>query len=237
MPEVKKRNVKKKRNHVFITNFNGNPNVGLYGFATSKYCLIGRDVPEKDIPQIEEVLNVKTIPMTIAGTSLLGVFLSGNSKCLLVPKIAFSQELEILDKHKIKYALIDTKHTCLGNNIICNDEGCVVSEEYGEREIKQFKKALGIEVERAKIADLSTLGSLAVHANKYLLCHHDILEQEADILKKMLKVNVSTGTVNGGIPFVGSGILSNDHGFIIGDHSGGPEITNADESLGFIGEK
>src|SRR3989338_10042705 len=100
-----------KREHVLIASFNSNPNVGLYGYANDKYCLIGREVPEKLHKKIEEVLNVKTLVMTIAGTSLLGVFLSGNNKMLLVPSIAFPQELELLDKHKIKYKVIETKFT------------------------------------------------------------------------------------------------------------------------------
>lgn len=224
-----------KRDHVLVANFNSNPNVGLYAFATDKYCLIGREVPEKYIAKIEEVLNVKTIEMTIAGTSLLGVFLNGNNKCLLVPKIAFPHELEILDKHKIKYKLIDTKFTCLGNNIICNDKGCLISTEYGEKELKQIREALKIPVEKAKIANHSTLGSLAVHSGKYLLCHHDILEHEAEIIQKMLNVEITTGTINMGVPFIGSGIFANKYGFVIGEASGGPEIINADQALGFTG--
>ncbi len=227
---------KKRRRHVLVTNFNSNPNLGLYAFATDKYCLIGTEVPEKLLPEIEEVLDVPIIKISIAGTSLLGVFLNGNNKCLLVPKIAFPNELEELDRHKIKYKLIDTKLTCLGNNMICNDKGCVVSEEYGEREIKAIKEALKIDVVRAKIAELNTLGSLAVHTKKGLLCHHEILEHEAELLKKILKVEIFTGTVNMGVPFIGSGIICNNKGYIIGDASGGPEIVNADESLGFLGK-
>ncbi|HEY9703960.1 MAG TPA: translation initiation factor IF-6 [Allocoleopsis sp.] len=225
---------KSKRRHVLITNFNSNPNVGLYCYACDKYCLIGSDVPEELVEDIKEVLNVPVIRLNIAGTGLLGVFLSGNNNCLLVPKIAFTNELEILDKNKIKYKLIDTKLTCLGNNIICNDNGCLVNSEYGEREIKAMKEALKVEVIKAKIAEHSTLGSLAVHTNEGLLCHHEVLEHEAKLLKKVLKVEVFTGTVNMGVPFIGSGIVCNNNGFIIGDASGGPEIVNADESLGFI---
>jgi len=222
------------REHVLITNFNGNPNVGLYGFATDKFCLLGRDAPEKLHAKISEVLDVPIIMMSIAGTSLVGIFVNGNKNCLIIPKIAFPQELEILDKHKIKYRLIDTKFTCLGNNIICNDKGCIVSNEYGEKEIKQIKDALKVDVVKSKIAELNTLGSLAVHTKKRLLCHHEILEQEAEIIKKVLKVEVYTGTINMGVPFIGSGVLCNNKGFIIGDASGGPEIINVDESLGFL---
>jgi len=226
---------KSKRRHVLVTNFNSNPNIGLYGYATDKYGLIGTEVPEDIAKEIGEVLDVPIIRMNIAGTSLLGVFLNGNNNCLLVPKIAFTNELEILDRHKIKYRLIDTKLTCLGNNIICNDNGCLVSNEYGEKEIKIFKDALKVNVVKAKIAGLSTLGSLAVHTKKGLLCHHEVLEHEAKLLNKILKVEVFTGTVNMGVPFIGSGILCNNKGFVIGDASGGPETVNADEALGFIG--
>ncbi|MGV8087036.1 MAG: translation initiation factor IF-6 [Candidatus Woesearchaeota archaeon] len=226
---------KTKRRHILVTNFNSNPNVGLYCYATDKYCLIGTEVPEELISEIEEVLNVPSIRLNIAGTSLLGVFLSGNKNCLLVPAIAFETELAVLKTHKIKYQLIDTKLTCLGNNIICNDKGCLVSSEYSDKEIKIFEKVLKVEVAKTKIAELNTLGSLAVHTKKGILCHHEILEHEAELLKKILKVEVFTGTVNMGVPFIGSGIVCNNKGFIIGDASGGPETVNADEALGFIG--
>ncbi len=225
---------KKTRDHILITNFNSNPNVGLYGYATDKYCLLGREVPEKEAQAIAKILDVPIIPLTIAGTSLLGIFLTGNKHCLLVPGVAFPQELEILKKHKINYRLIDTKLTCLGNNVICNDHGALISNEYGERELKAMHDALKVEVVRAKIASMNTLGSLAVHTKKGMLCHHDILEHEAALITQIMKVEVMTGTVNLGVPFVGSGILCNNHGFVIGDASGGPEIMNADEALGFI---
>ncbi len=223
-----------KRRHVLVTNFNSNPNVGLYCYATDKYCLVGTEVPENLHSEIEEVLGVPIIQLSIAGTSLLGVFLSGNKNCLLVPNIAFDTELAILNKNKIKYVLVDTKLTCLGNNIICNDKGCIVSSEYTDKEIKLFEKSLKVTVAKAKIAELNTLGSLAVHTKKGILCHHEILEHEAELLKKILKVEVFTGTVNMGVPFIGSGIVCNNKGFIIGDASGGPETVNADEALGFI---
>lgn len=220
-----------KREHALIVNFNSNPNVGLYGFATDKYCLIGGEVPEKFYSKIGEVLGVKVIPLTIAGTSLLGVFLNGNNKILLVPSIVFPQELEVLNKNKIKYAIIDTKYTCLGNNLIITDKAGIASNDYGQKDLKQFKDALGFDIISAKIANHSTLGSLAVHNKNGILCHHDILENEAKLLKKILKLEINTGTVNMGSPFVGSGILCNSKGMLIGDLSGGPEIVNADQAL------
>ncbi|GIU69663.1 MAG: translation initiation factor 6 [Candidatus Woesearchaeota archaeon] len=220
-----------KREHVLITSFNGNPNVGLYGYANDKYCLIGTEVPDKIYKKIEEILAVKVIPITIAGTSLIGVFVNGNSKKLLVPNIIFPHEIAILEKNKIPFAIIDTKYTCLGNNMIITEKSGIVSNDYGVKDIKQINQALGFEVVKAKIASHNTLGSLAVHTKKSILCHHDISEEEAKTLQKILNLEVHTGTVNMGSPFIGAGILCNSKGMIIGEMSGGPEIINADQVL------
>ena len=49
-----------------------------------------------------------------------------------------------------------------------------------------------------------------------------------------MNVKVAKGSVNFGSPFISSGLICNKNGFIIGDISGGPEIQNADEALGFL---
>ncbi|MEM4637844.1 MAG: translation initiation factor IF-6 [Candidatus Woesearchaeota archaeon] len=220
-----------KREHILITNFNGNPNVGLYGFANDKYCLIGREVPEKLYKKIEEILDVKVIPITIAGTSLIGVFLNGNNKTLLVPNIIFENEIEILRKNKIKYNIMNTKYTCLGNNMVINDNGAIISPDYGSREINQINDSLGVNMISSKIANHKTVGSLIAHNKKGLLCHNDLNENDAKTLKKILRLKITTGTINMGNPFIRSGILCNSKGMIIGDFSGGPEIMNAEEAL------
>ena len=94
--------------HLLMTNINGNPNVGLYGFANNKYVLVGREVPAALAQEIGKVLNVPVHQISIAGTSLLGVFLAGNDHKLLVPSIAFDSELRVLDKLGIPYAVIET---------------------------------------------------------------------------------------------------------------------------------
>ena len=49
-----------------------------------------------------------------------------------------------------------------------------------------------------------------------------------------LKLKITRGTINFGSPYVRAGLVCNSNGFIVGDMSGGPEIQNVDESLGFI---
>jgi len=219
--------------HVQKLDFNGNINVGLYIYVTDDYCLVGKEVDDADMKIIEKVFKVPTHKVTIAGTSLLGVFLSGNSKNLLVPKIVFDSELRLLDKLKISYAIIDTDLTALGNNILCNDNGCLISPEFEKRCTKQIEDALGVSVKRSKVASLSTIGALGIHNKKGCLLHRDAEDFEIEMVEATLGVEATIGTVNFGSPYIRSGLVANSNGFIIGNISGGPEIQNADVALGF----
>ena len=122
--------------HLLRTNFHGNPNIGLLGIATDKYCIIGSHLSRKKLNKIKEVLKVPIIQTSICGTELAGVFCAANSNCLLLPNIVFESELKVLKKNKIKYKIIDTKHTALGNNVLCNDDGCIVSREFEKEEVE-----------------------------------------------------------------------------------------------------
>jgi translation initiation factor 6 len=220
--------------HVLMANFQGNPNVGLYAFCTDKYCLVGNSVPKKMIPEIEAVLKVPVYQLNIAGTSLLGVFCSGNSRCLLLPPIVFDEELQVLDRHGITYKVISTNLTALGNNMLCNDNGCVVSPEMEEKAVKQIEAALGVQVTTATIATLDNVGSLAsVHSTKGLISI-DAEDGEIKLIESVLKIKLTKGTMGMGVPYVSSSITVNTNGFVVSDHSSGIEIADADEAFGFL---
>lgn len=220
--------------HLLKTDFNGNFNVGLYIYATDEYCLIGHDVPQELVKDIQETLKVPIHKITIAGTGLLGVFLAGNKNCLLIPKIAFSEEIEEIKKLKINYKIIDTKLTALGNNILCNDNGCIINPDFGKTEETEIKEALKVPVKRGKIAGLVIVGALAAMNKKGCLLHRDAEDFEIQFIEDTLNIKVTTGTINFGSPYIKSGIVVNSNGFIVGSISGGPEIQNADISLGFL---
>jgi translation initiation factor 6 len=223
--------------HVLKTDFNGNPNVGLYGFATDSYCLLSTDVDKRTVAKVEKALKVPVHQLNICGTSLVGVFLVGNSNCLLVPSIAFDSELKKLDHFKIKYKVLKSDHTALGNNILCNDFGCLVSSDFSVDEKKHIESALGVPVHSGKIADLDTVGSGGVLSSKGGMLHRDASNQEVLFIESLLKVKCNTGTVNMANPFVRSGVIANSHGFVIGRSSGSPELMHIDEVLGFLDNK
>ncbi|MFH2020120.1 MAG: translation initiation factor IF-6 [archaeon] len=221
--------------HIEIINYQGHSSIGLFCYANDKYCLVPKGIASNLKKKFEEVLNIPVHEMTAAGTDLLGVFFAGNDDVLLVPKIMFEHELRELKRLKINYRVFDTDLTALGNNLIVGN-ACIASHEYDADELKFLEKELKIPVKHGKIAELDTVGSLAVLNKKGCLVSPDIKEFEKKFLKDNLKLNIMTGTLNFGSPYVSSGIVCNSNGFLVGEMSGGPEIQNADIALGFLEE-
>jgi translation initiation factor 6 len=222
--------------HIVTANYNANPNLGLFCYATDKYCLVPRDLQSRIKKEIEEALKVPVHEMTAAGTTLLGIFFNGTDDVLLVPKIMFDHELEELKRLKIDYRIVDSELTALGNNMLVGKHACIASPEYDKETLKDLEVWLKMPVKIGKISELDTVGSLAVGNSKGCLVSSDIKDFEKKFLKDNLKVNITTGTINFGSPYVKSGIVCNSFGFVVGDASGGPEIQNADIALGFLEE-
>lgn len=223
-----------REEHILITNFNGSPNVGLFGYCNEEYCLLGQDIPKKTCKEVEKILKVPVHKINMAGTSLLGVFCVGNKNALLLPSMVFEHELKKLDKLGIKYALIDTKLTALGNNILVNDKGAIVNPDFTDSDIKQIESALGVKAKRATIAELDNVGSLAAMNKKNCMITRNVKESEVKLVEKTLGVECATGTINFGLPYIKSGVLVNSKGFIVSDQSTGIELVDADSALGFI---
>ncbi len=220
--------------HVITATYQANSNIGLFCYANDKYCLVPHAFPEKLKKQFVEVLKVPVHEVNAAGTNLLGVFFNGNDDCLLVPEIMFDSELQVLKELKINFKVVKSELTALGNNLLVSKNMVIASSEYSESVLKELEKDLKIPVKKGKIGGFDIVGSLAKGNSKGILVSPDILEFEKKFLYDNLKLNITPGSVNFGSPYVSSGVVCNSFGFVIGESSGGPEIQNADEALGFM---
>ncbi len=216
--------------------FNGNPNIGLYGYCNNKFCLLGTEISDEKAKLVESVLKVPVHKITMCGTSLIGAFVTGNSKTILIPKIAFDYEKKKLDELGIKYMMVETRLDALGNNVLCNDKGCIVNPDFNEDERKQIENALGVKSQAMLICELEIVGSLAALTTKGCIVHRDILPQEKKILDKALGLKSVPSTLNMGSPYIRSAILCNDNGMVVGELSGGPELVNAEDGLGYLNQ-
>lgn len=208
--------------------FYGDPNVGMYGFATDDYCLLGLEPDKKLLAKIETMLDTKVKVATVAGTELIGLFVAGNKSGILLPKIVEDYEIKKLKALGLNIEIIASRETALGNLILCNDKGCLISEK-----LRRFKKrisdALDCEVETGRVAGLDIIGSAALANNIGCLCHMEAEEREMKKIEEILKVKVDVGTVGYGSPFIRSGIIVNSRGVLFSELSTGPEMGRYEE--------
>ena len=201
--------------------FNGDQNLGLYGFATDSKCLLGFEPKNKD--KIEKILGVKVYYNTVAETRFVGIFAAGNDNGLLLPYIAEPNEIEKLKEVFSNICVINSKQTALGNLILCNDKGCLIAESL-EKYKDEISECLKVPVEIGTIAGLDLIGSAGKATNNGCLVHRDATEEEIKKIENMLKVKVDVGTVNFGTPFIKAGVIVNSKGLVVSEKSTVPEI-------------
>jgi len=81
---------------------------------------------------------------------------------------------------------------------------------------------------------MKTVGMAAVVTNKGCLCHPKVTDDEKKVLEKVFDVEVMIGTINHGHPMIGSGLVANSKGAIIGNLTTGIEMGRIEEALGFL---
>ncbi len=214
---------------VIKQSFNGINTIGLYGFITDKFALLGPQVPQKQAEELEKLFGVPVIKTTIAGTSLLGVFLAGNEEKIIVPSIAFDHEIKKL-KELAEVEVIDTIHTCLGNNVLILPQKIIMNPDLEKSKIEQIEKFFDKKALQMTLSQNTSVGSLGVVQKNNILITHDLAFEEKEMLKEM-GLNLTTGTVNMGSPYIKAGLLVNKNGLAIGKDSGGPELVNAETAL------
>ena len=211
---------------IIQTNFNGDPNLGIYGFATDKYCLLG--IKLANPAKIESALGVKIIRCPFFGTEISGIFSAGNSCGMAVPSSIEEEEIAILEK-KTRVLRLETKYTALGNLMLMNDKGCIISRLIKE-EKSCIERFFGIE---CHIFDsvIGVVGSAALANNRGCIVHPNLGEREVAQISRALAVDCQPGTANFGSPFVGSCSIANSRGIVASEQSTGIEVSRMEEIL------
>ena len=151
--------------------FDSDVNIGLYGFATDKYALIGRNDKK-----LKEAMKVPVIETTALDTALVKIFVAGNSHGIVVPKILEEFEMGRL-KEKLNVLLLDDLHTALGNLVLMNDNGIIISPLL-KKHRKTIAEFFSLPCEVSAIAKMNTVGTLALATNKGCLVHPKIRKNE-----------------------------------------------------------
>ena len=160
-------------------NFHADPNIGLYGWATDSYCLLGFEPASAVRKKIEKILKVKVRTSSVAGTDLVGIFATGNSSGIVLGKIAEKDELARLRKlfKGLNVCTVPSKETAIGNIVLCNDNAALVSTKL-KKYRKDIEDCLGCEVEAGTLGGMEVVGSVAIATNKGCLCYPETDEEE-----------------------------------------------------------
>jgi translation initiation factor 6 len=125
---------------------------------------------------------------------------------------------------KLNVGILDTKHNALGNLIAANDKGGVVSPKIPSEAVKIIIDTLGIEVIQKKVAGYHQAGVMVSANNVGGIIHPETDEDDIRAISDVLKVKLEPATINGGIPYISSGILANNNAVVVGNLTNGPEI-------------
>jgi translation initiation factor 6 len=217
-----------------LLDFNENPNIGIYCRANDSVVFLQKSLSKKTRQIVGNVLGVKVLELCIADSTIIGSLLTCNSSGVIVTAIANTETFKTLKEQGFRVFPIKDVINAAGNDILTNDHGALVHPDLKNTTVKKISETLDVPVEKGTVASLGTVGMAAVVTNKGCLCHPKATEEERQQLEKVFDVDVMIGTINHGFPMIGSGLVANTKGALIGNMTTGIEMGRIEEALGFL---
>ncbi|MEM0492734.1 MAG: translation initiation factor IF-6 [Candidatus Thermoplasmatota archaeon] len=217
-----------------LLDFNENPNIGVYCRTNESVVFLEKNLNIKIKKLIESTLSVKVVELCIANASIIGSLLVFNSSGAVVTDFADEYTIKKIEEQKLDVYVIKDVINAAGNDILVNDNGALVHPGLKDETIKMIAETLDVPAMRGTIAELPTVGMAAVVTNKGCLCHPKVTAEEKRVLEDIFDVEIMTGTVNHGFPMIGTGLVANTKGALIGNQTTGIEMNRIEEALGFI---
>ena len=212
----------------------GNSGLGVFALSTEKYAIVPFGVKEKTIDTLVETLHVNVIQTTISNSVLIGTMAVGNSNTIFVPSNVGEKEFNALKNsigEEMEIIELSSKLTALGNLIVLNDKGAIISDMFEKNVQRHIQDVLNVEVTVGNLLGSPLVGSIMMSTNRGALVHPLLSEEEINEISSIFKVKTDVCTINRGIPYPRVGILANSNGAVIGTDSTGPESMRIFEIL------
>ena len=201
------------------------PNIGIFINVNDKFVFITNGFAKTKAENLAQYLQTECITTPVANTRLLGVLMVLNNHGILLPRTSSPEEIANLRKHTdLNVKILDTKYNALGNLICVNDKGGIVSPVIEKEYIKEIEDVLDIEVMQKKVAGYYQVGAVMQANNLGGIIHPEADEEDIKKFSNILGINIEPSTINGGTPFVSSGMLVNNNAIVVGNLTNGPEI-------------
>ena len=201
------------------------PNIGIYAKVNDSFVFVPNGFTKSKTKKLCEYLDVEDISTSVGNTRLLGVLMVANNNGILLPHICYESEfLHIKKSTGMNIGVLDAKFTALGNLVCANDKGAIVSPAFTREDVKKIKDVLGVEVLQKRIAGYHQVGAMICATGHGGIIHPETDDEVIKSVSNVLGVELEPATINGGIPFVSSGILANNNSIVVGSFTNGPEI-------------
>lgn len=210
---------------VHLSDIYRNPNIGIFSKANEKVLIMPIAYSELKSERLASLLGVKLLHASVGGTRLLGPLMAVNSNGLLLSRFAEDDEIIMLKRETgLNVERFDSPYSSVGNLVAVNDHGAAVSDEFSGAQVKQIREVFGVPVEKGRVAGYYQLGAVVSASNRGALVHPRAAEEDLRWVKEALHVDCDLSSINGGVPFVASGVLVNSRTAIVGTSTTGPEL-------------
>ena len=202
------------------------PNIGLFVKSNNTILSVPFGFAETKAKKLKDYLNVDNMfYASVSGTRLIGPMSVMNNNGIILPSTASEEELQLFrQESKLNVDRLKSKFTAIGNLISANDNGALVSSLIKGETHQQIRDILGVQVDTLSIAGFVQTGAMVVATNLGAAVHPNASEEEVRIISETLKVDVEPLTINGGIPYLSSGIIANSNSVVVGGLTTGPEF-------------
>ncbi len=201
------------------------PNIGLYTAVNDSHVFIPNGFAKTKAQNLADYLKTDYVFTSMANTRLLGALMVVNNHGMLVPQTCHQWEFDHLKKSTdLNIGILETKFNALGNLISVNDKGCVMSPVIPKEYAKKISDILDVEVISKKVAGFHQAGVVVRATSHGGVIHPETDDDDIKTISNVLGVNLEPSTINGGVPYVSSGLLANNNAIVVGTLTGGPEI-------------
>ena len=201
------------------------PNIGIFMRANDRFLLAPKGIASTKSKMLADNLRVSPVFVSVEGTRLLGPLIAMNNKGMVVSRMVEDYEVrEIASQTGLRVEKFDSKFTAVGNLVAANDSGAVVSPILDGVAVSQIKDVLDVEVHRLTIEHYVQVGALIVATNSGAAVYPKLTEKEVEEVGGIFKVEAYPASVNGGIPFLTSGLIANSSNAVVGNLTTGPEL-------------
>jgi translation initiation factor 6 len=208
------------------------PNVGLFLRTNNDTLLLPFGFAETKAKKLKEYLDIeKIVHVSIAGTRLIGPMTVMNNNGILLPYTVSDDEIRNLKQTGLNVDRLKSKFTAIGNLISANDKGAIVSNLFRGEAEQNIKDILGVPLQTFSIGGYVQVGSMIVATNAGAIVHPIANDLEISRISEILQVEAEPATVNGGSPFLSSGIIANFSSVIVGNLTTGPELIMISRAL------